>query len=111
MVPYSKEGGWNIPAVGRWIGIVVVVSALVGGAYNFIWVVANARANEYVPDEMADRFLLEGLTNVWRSVLSLGSSGVIVFLLAEIMDRLTWDDNAEESESPTNGESRDDLES
>ena len=102
MVPYSKAGGWNLPAVGRWIGVVVVVSALVGGAYDLLWVVANARTNEFIRDDMADRLFLEGLNNVWRYVLSLGSSGVIIFLLAEIIDRLTWNDDAEEPEEPAN---------
>lgn len=95
MTPYSKDGGWNIPAVGRWVGVVVVVSAVVLGAYDVLWVVANARTIE---NEAADRILLQGLTSVWRLVLSLGSSGVIIFLLAELVDRLTWNDDAEEVE-------------
>ena len=98
MVPYSKEGGWNIPAVGRWIGIVVVVSALVVGAYDLLWVVADSRTNEFVPDEMAARWFLQGLTNVWRSVLSLGSIGVIIILLSELLDRVTWGDDLNEPE-------------
>lgn len=110
MVPYSKERGWNIPAVGRWIGIVVVVSALVVGAYDLLWIVANARTNEFIPEETADRYLLQGLTNVWRSVLYLGTMGVVIFLLAELIDRLAWNDDVEESESPENGESQDYLE-
>ena len=91
MTPYSKEGGWNIVALGRWIGIVVVVSALLVGAYDFLWVVATARENE-----AADRQLLQGVANVWRSILYLGSIGVIVILLAELIDRVTWGDDVEE---------------
>ena len=96
MVPYSKEGGWNIPAVGRWIGIVIVVSALVGGAYDFLWVVADARTNDSIPDEFADRLFIQGLANVWRSVLYTGALGVMVFLLAELIDRVTWPDDGED---------------
>ena len=104
MVPYSKEGGWDIPSVGRWIGIVVVASALAAGAYNLLWAVAHARAIE---NEAADRLLLQGISHVWHSTLTLGSAGVIVFLLAEILDRLTWSADAEEAESSADVEDRD----
>ena len=90
MTPYSKDGGWNIVALGRWVGIVVVISALVCGAYDFLWIVATANSND--PD---DRILLQGLANVWRWTLSLGSTGVLIILLAELLDRATWDDSGE----------------
>ena len=91
MTPYSKDGGWNIVALGRWVGIVVVISALVCGAYDFLWIVATASSKD--PD---DRILLQGLANVWRWALSLGSTGVLIILLAELIDRVTWDDDGEE---------------
>ena len=91
MVPYSKEGGWNIPALGRWVGVVVVVSALVVGAYDLLWVVATASETE-------DRIFLQILATILRSVLSLGASGVIIILLAELLDRVTLYDDAEEAE-------------
>ena len=107
MVPYSKEGGWNIPAVGRWVGVIVVATALLGGAYDLLWAVAHAKAIE---NEAADRLLLQGISNVWRSILALGSSGVIIFLLAEIIDRLTWNGDNEEAEEGLNKESQNDVE-
>lgn len=102
MTPYSKEGGWNLVALGRWIGIVVVVSALLGGAYDFLWVIATARANE-----PADRLLLQAFTNIWRSVLAIGSSGVIIILLAELLDRVTWSDDIDEPEEGIEGDNQD----
>lgn len=88
MVPYSKAGGWNIPAAGRWIGIVVIASALVGGAYDFLWVVDAARTSE-----PSDRFVGQAIAGVLRSVLSLGATGVMIILLAELIDRVTWNDD------------------
>lgn len=104
MTPYSKEGGWNIVALGRWIGIVVVVSALLVGAYDFLWFVATARDNE-----AADRQLLQGLSHIWRSILYLGSIGVIVILLAELLDRVTWDDDVEEPGEGREGDNQDGI--
>ena len=104
MTPYSKEGGWNIVALGRWIGIVVVASALLVGVYDLLWVIARARANE-----PADRLLLQGVANVWRSVLSLGATGVIVILLAELIDRVTWDDDVEEPGEGREGDNQDGI--
>ncbi len=89
-------------AVGRWVGIVVVVSALVTGAYDFLWIVAISNTSN--PD---DRILLQGLSHVWRSVLSLGSSGVLIILIAELVDRVTWDESGEEPEEAVSRENQD----
>ena len=89
-------------AVGRWAGIVVVVSALVGGAYDFLWIVDHASESE-----PADRILLQGLTNVWRSVSAIGSPGVLIILLAELIDRVTWDAPGEEPGEAASSDNQD----
>ena len=86
MTPYSKEDGWNIVALGRWAGIVVVASSLVLGGYDFFW---TTRELEAVPFQRKFRFF-------WQTFLTLGAPGMIIFLLAELIDRVTWDDDGEE---------------
>ncbi len=87
LLPFITEKRWNIVTLGRWIGIVVVVAALVINVHESFWATR----------EVVELTFQRKLAFFGGGFIATGSLGVIIYLLAEIIARLTWSDDAEEA--------------
>ena len=74
----NRRRGWDVVRLARWAGVAVLASA-VGLA---IWTVMDS---PYVPPGGNVRF-------AWQVLVQVGWGGVVIILLAELIDRVTSED-------------------
>jgi hypothetical protein len=79
----NRRRGWNVVVLARWAGVAVLASAV--GLAIWTWV--------DFPGELlegGDRFRAR---LAWQTLVQLGWGGVVIILLAELVDRLTSEDD------------------
>jgi hypothetical protein len=76
LTPSFVKGPWNIVTPGRWAGVFVLVSALALALWDIL-----------IPTGPPDLHMQVRIF-MW-TLVQIGSWGVIIILLAELVDRLT----------------------
>ena len=94
IIPSFLKRPWDVVTLGRWAGVFVLASAFILGAWE------------------AFGFYLDGMTPFqsrilffWTTLVSRGSFGVIIILLAELVDNLRADDYAYDEDGESNEDS------
>ena len=83
LVPSFLREGWDVVKLGRLAGAFVLASALTLAA----WEVAM-----FPGDELSIKIYA-----FWRTLVQVGSFGVIIILLAELAGRLQWSEAEDDS--------------
>lgn len=95
IIPSHLKKGWDVVRLGRWAGVFVLASALVFGAWDPFFFGGRGESLEL------------RIFFFWRSFVGTGSFGVIIILLAELVNRLR-DDEFDDASEANGGEVRED---
>lgn len=87
LLPSLFKGPWDIVKLGRWAGSFVLISALVLAAWE-------AFGLEIPAGQFSWRIRI-----FWRTLVQLGSWGVIIILLAELVDRVYGGQDSDDEEA------------
>jgi hypothetical protein len=92
LIPSFFKGSWDVVKLGRWAGVFVFLSALALAVWEtFIFVLLNN--SDPTPDLIQVQLFFSG---AWRTLVQLGSLGVVIILLAELVDRVSEYDEERE---------------